>query len=205
MKLYLVRHGETDWNKMGRLQGRSDVPLNESGRADAVRTGKALAEVGFDRIYSSPLQRAVETAYLIRGERDIPLVTDDRLMEMAFGSYEGNTFRDSRDPVMIDMMTRFFKAPETYCAPEGGEEFEQVSARTDDFLDFLRRTEKQDACLLVVGHGALLKALQLHPLGRSTAEFWGGGVQKNCSVTVLEEKDGSFTLVQDAEQMGAVR
>lgn len=205
MKLYLIRHGETDWNKMGRLQGRSDVPLNESGRTDAVRIGKALAEVPFDRIYSSPLKRAVETAHLIRGERDIPLVTDDRLMEMAFGSYEGNTFRDSKDPVMIEMMTRFFKAPETYCAPEGGEEFAQVCERTDEFLDFLGRTEKEDACVLIVGHGALLKALQLHPLGRSIAEFWGGGVQKNCAVSVLEEKGGRFTLLQDAEQMGAVR
>ena len=67
MELYIIRHGETYWNHEHRIQGRSDVPLNENGRALAGKTGEALEQTPFDVIYSSPLIRAYETANLIRG------------------------------------------------------------------------------------------------------------------------------------------
>lgn len=67
--LYIVRHGETDWNKMGKYQGITDVPLNENGLNQAKACGQALKDVKFDRILSSDLSRALVTAEVIRGER----------------------------------------------------------------------------------------------------------------------------------------
>ena len=89
MKLYIVRHGETDWNKERRIQGQADIPLNGFGRHLAEETGKGLSDIAFDICISSPLSRAVETAELILGGKDTPVAKDSRITEMAFGIWEG--------------------------------------------------------------------------------------------------------------------
>ena len=89
MKLYLIRHGETDWNKTRRLQGQVDIPLNDFGRKLARETAPALQTVPFEVVYTSPLLRAKETAELVIGDRKIPMIEDTRIMEMGFGEYEG--------------------------------------------------------------------------------------------------------------------
>lgn len=102
MEIYIVRHGQTVWNASNRLQGRADIELNERGRALAGETGRSLEQTAFDKIYSSPLIRAYETACLIRGYRNIPIIRDDRLKELSFGIYEGRNFKellaDTSDP-----------------------------------------------------------------------------------------------------------
>ena len=92
MEIYIVRHGQTMWNKEKRLQGSVDIELNENGKELAVITGKNLMDTHIDMIYSSPLKRAHETAKLIRGDRDIKIITDDRLRELNFGSMEGESY-----------------------------------------------------------------------------------------------------------------
>ena len=92
MEIYLFRHGETDWNKERRLQGHSDIPLNGFGRELAVETAGSLAGLTFDRAFSSPLKRAFETAQILLAGRNVPLETDERLMEMGFGDCEGGAF-----------------------------------------------------------------------------------------------------------------
>ena len=89
MELYIVRHGETLWNREKRLQGREDIELSEKGREVARLTGEALMDTRIDKIFSSPLKRAYETACLIRNGRDIEIETDDRLRELSFGHFEG--------------------------------------------------------------------------------------------------------------------
>ena len=76
MLLYIVRHGETDWNKAGKVQGRTDIPLNERGRYLAEATAEGMKDVRIDFCYTSPLIRAKETAQIILGEREIPLVEE---------------------------------------------------------------------------------------------------------------------------------
>ena len=85
MKLYLIRHGETDWNRVRRLQGQADIPLNEFGRSLAQKTAAGLKDVPFDLCISSRLKRAYETAEIILDGREVPIITDDRIIEMAFG------------------------------------------------------------------------------------------------------------------------
>ena len=95
MLLYVIRHGETKWNADGRLQGCADIPLNENGRELARITGEALKEVPFDLIITSPLQRARETGALVAEPseryygRKIPVILDDRIREIDWGSWEG--------------------------------------------------------------------------------------------------------------------
>ncbi|MBO4592414.1 MAG: histidine phosphatase family protein, partial [Eubacterium sp.] len=87
--LYIIRHGKTDWNVMHKLQGKTDVPLNDEGRAMAEQAREEYQDVHFDIAFCSPLSRARETAEILLRGRDIPIITDDRLTEMSFGIYEG--------------------------------------------------------------------------------------------------------------------
>ncbi len=89
MRLYLIRHGETDWNKVRRIQGSSDISLNEYGRELARLTRDGLKKIPFDIAFTSPLDRAVETGKIILEGRNIPLHKDQRLAEADFGEYEG--------------------------------------------------------------------------------------------------------------------
>ena len=89
MELYMVRHGQTDFNKNKRLQGVIDIPLNEYGIELAEKTAEGLKDVPFDVIYSSPLSRAFQTAEIIRGDRPAEIIPTDSLLELSFGEYEG--------------------------------------------------------------------------------------------------------------------
>lgn len=89
MLLYIIRHGETSWNVMRKIQGATDIPLNENGIRLAKITGEKLADVPFDAAISSPLQRAYKTAQLVLGHREIPIETDERIQEISFGDLEG--------------------------------------------------------------------------------------------------------------------
>ena len=98
-----MRHGKTDWNEIHKLQGRTDIPLNEEGRRMAAAAGKEYQDIHFDICFCSPLIRAKETAQLVLKGRDIPVLYDDRLKEMSFGIYEGieNSFQIPDCPINV--------------------------------------------------------------------------------------------------------
>ena len=96
MDIYLIRHGETDYNREKRLQGETDIPLNSRGIELAQMTAQGMKGLHFDRVYTSPLVRAVKTAEIIRGDRDIPIIPTDGLKEISFGDYEGLTIKDGK-------------------------------------------------------------------------------------------------------------
>ena len=115
--LYIMRHGRTDWNVRHKLQGRTDIPLNDEGRMMAAEAGEKYADIHFDECYSSPLARAKETAEIFLKGRGVPVYTDDRLVEMGFGIYEGieNSFAIKDCPI-----NSLFKNPEDYVTVDGG-------------------------------------------------------------------------------------
>ena len=92
MELYIVRHGKTYWNEQRKIQGWADIDLTEEGREVAVLSAEGMKEIHFDAIYSSPLKRANETAHILRGDRDLPVVVDERIKEIGFGVLEGADF-----------------------------------------------------------------------------------------------------------------
>ena len=181
--LYIIRHGKTDWNVRHKLQGRTDVPLNEEGRQMAEAARMEYRDVHFDICFCSPLIRAKETAEILLKGRNIPLVTDDRLMEMRFGSYEGleNSFQIPDCPI-----NELFFSPEKYTAPPGGaESLDDLFARTGAFLrECVDPLLKEGKDVLIVGHGAMNSSIvcQIRQLPR--AQFWSAGIE-NCKLMRL--------------------
>ena len=129
MKIYLVRHGETDWNQAGRLQGQTDIDLDAQGFAQAAEAAERLKEVPFEIAFCSPLIRARHTAETIVGERKITLTTDERLRELNFGPWEGTDVRKIREGANSP-----FTDPGSYLPPEGAESFAQLYARSGEFV-----------------------------------------------------------------------
>ncbi|MBR5474123.1 MAG: histidine phosphatase family protein, partial [Lachnospiraceae bacterium] len=111
MKVYLVRHGETDWNLVRRIQGNADIPLNEKGRAVARATAEAIKEMPIDVIFSSPLVRARETAEILVAGRGMEVQVDSRLKEIAFGEFEGITWKEIDTLPEYRSIWRFFEDP----------------------------------------------------------------------------------------------
>ena len=197
MRLYMVRHGETDWNKARRIQGQVDIPLNAFGRHLAEETGKGLTDIPFEVCISSPLGRAVETAELILEGRDVPILTDRRIVEMAFGVWEGGCCSEAEWDLPQEFRY-FFEAPERYQAPEGGEDFYMVRKRLEDFLtELYQRKEWQDKNILITTHGAALCGILNVIKDKPVSAYWGAGVHKNCAVTEVEVKDGVPVILSE--------
>lgn len=197
MKIYIVRHGETDWNVQSRLQGQTDIPLNEKGIREAQKTAEKLKELPFEAVYVSPLKRAVQTAEILKGERRVPLQTDERIIEMSFGVYEGlSSYNEDYLIPDKDFFYKFQTKPSLYVPPEGGETFEEVCARTTEFLtELAAKEEYRDSSILVVAHGASIRGLLSSLCMEGDIDrFWGSGPQKNCSVTLLQAENGTITL-----------
>ena len=191
-RLYLVRHGQTDWKLKPALQGQSEIPLNETGRTQAAQAAARLAGVCFDAVYTSPLRRAVDTACLASGLPEAALRVDERLIEIAFGPWEG---LDSR--TLGPEFTPFFTDPAAYQRPEGGESLQALMRRTGAFAqEALCRHKGQT--VLAVSHGAALHALLASVLHLPMADFWSVPLG-NCAIAVLENKGRAWRLLQVME------
>lgn len=198
MKLYFIRHGETVWNTQAKLQGKSDIPLNEKGVALARVTGEALADVPFAAIYSSPLKRALQTAQLVAGDREVPIVTDRRLEEIGFGIWEGLSCHKDHYEIPSDSFQDFFLDPFGYQPPAKGETVRHVCGRTADFLEeLIRKMGKEESNVLISCHGCTLRALMNYFYQDYTAGFWRGHVPPNCSVSIVEVKEKGFSILAE--------
>ncbi len=198
MKLYFIRHGETVWNTQAKLQGKSDIPLNEKGVALARVTGEALADVPFAAIYSSPLKRALQTAQLVAGDRDVPIVTDRRLEEIGFGIWEGLSCHKDHYEIPSDSFQDFFLDPFGYQPPAQGETVRHVCGRTADFMEeLIRKMGKEESNVLISCHGCTLRALMNYFYQDYTAGFWRGHVPPNCSVSIVEVKEKGFSILAE--------
>lgn len=200
MKIYMIRHGETDWNVIKRLQGRSDIPLNEAGRELAKRTGEAMRDIPFTRVYTSPLKRARETAEYIKGKRDIPVIIDERLIEMNFGEYEGLCCGKDNYSIPDPDFMNFFLKPQAYTPPSKGESIPELCARTTSFLkELVSNPALQNETVLISTHGAAMMGLLSSINTPDIADFWHGGVPKNCSVAILHAERGKITLEEEGK------
>lgn len=161
--IYLVRHGQTDWNAEYRLQGQLDVPLNDKGRGQAKRNGETLSKLiddasAFDFV-ASPLSRTSETMEIIRTAMGLDRQgyrTDDLLKEIHFGDWQNRTWDELREERPEEIAARF-DDPWNYVAPgEGGESYAMLSARALAWLN----TVSQDT--VVVTHGGINRCVRGH-------------------------------------------
>lgn len=198
MKVYMVRHGETGWNRACRLQGQSDIELNEIGIELAEITAEALKDTEFEVIYSSPLIRAYKTAEIFRGDRDIEILTDDRLLEINFGTSEGCRI-PGRDDDDSDPIYNFEFRPEAYIPPEGGESYEDIYARTADFWDnVIVPLEGRFKTVLIIGHGCMNRTIINRLMGNQLKDFWDIKMD-NCAVSIVDVTDGK-SVVEDVSR-----
>lgn len=200
MLVYLIRHGETDQNKQRKLQGQSNFELNAYGRELAEKTRDALIETHFDCAFSSPLIRALETARIVMGNRNIPVIEDRRIQEISFGEYEGLCCGKAGYNIPDPQFLNFFDAPEKYNIPPGGESFEEIIARTGEFWkELIQNPEYRDKTVLISTHGCALKALLANIRPTEIKDFWGEGVHKNCAVTIVQVKDGVGEILEEGK------
>jgi broad specificity phosphatase PhoE len=159
--LVFVRHGFTDWNIDGRFQGQLDIPLNATGRAQAQMLRDHLATQTFDRIYTSPLQRAAETARIVAGERMV--LTDWRIAEIHHGDWQGKTRQEiaSRWP---EAWEQWNKTP-LQVTSRGGESPELIRHRVQDFLRSVA-----GETVLCVSHGVVIQTVRSILLGSTHSE-----------------------------------
>jgi len=202
LHLYLVRHGLTLWNSEGRIQGHTDVPLSEEGRAQALRLASRLAAVPLCAVWSSDLSRARETAEIIAARRSLPVTTTPLLRESCLGAWEGLTEAEivaRGDGRLLEA----FRRDSTLHRPPGGEPMRQVWERILDAQARLRAAHAEGA-VVVVGHGGSLKALLCDAMGAGIAamrRLW----LDNASLSLIEHRAGRtwVRLVNDTCHLDA--
>ena len=181
-KLYIVRHGETVWNREGRIQGHTDVGLSERGLEQALLLGRRLESVALDASYASDLSRASVTAEVILKGRDIPLYATPRLREYHKGAFEGLTEAELRSRYPSEYPG--YVAKDLDYAPEGGESTRGVSVRMGAVINEIKERHLHDN-VLVVGHGGSLRAAMMALLGMSMDANWRFTFG-NCTLTIVD-------------------
>lgn len=171
---------------MGKLQGWQNSNLTNNGIENAIRLGERLENVEFTHIYSSPLERAIETANYIVGNRNIEIQVLEGLKEMGFGLWEG-----LENEELIDLYgeehNNFWNRPELY-KPNGGETFEEFFMRIKSSLDYILENTKKGN-VLIVSHGVAIKALFAIMNGTKLEDFWDDTYVEGTSLSILEVKD----------------
>lgn len=193
MTVYFLRHGQTAWNAEKRMQGQTNVPLNDEGRRQARGAAACLPAIGL--CLTSPLQRARETARLALGGEGTPMMDEPLLIEQGYGVAEGRdqtvAYDDPQDPLYD-----YGRAPQRYRPPEGGESFEALCLRARVFLSCrLLPLEGQYDTVLVSAHGAILCAIFRELLGTPMEDFWQN-LLPHGGVRVMTVENGCCRLLE---------
>lgn len=172
MVLYLIRHGETDWNVQNKIQGDTDIPLNQTGIKQANTLKEVLKNVSFDVCYTSPLERTMTTAKTIL-EGTCPIIPVPELVERDFGQIEGSAITEVQSKKYWDY--------ELNSQDEGVETVRYLLDRTRTFLLELIQKHPNQTVLLVT-HGSTLRALHFNLMGYHTKEDFLKFDVKNCQI-----------------------
>ena len=191
-KLYLTRHGETEWNEEGRMQGWGNSPLTELGKNQAIWLRERMKDLHIDVIYSSPIGRAYNTAKIIRGDRDIPLICHDGLKEMSFGDWEG------QDQETIKSMEKenhfnFWNVPSKYIPTGNGETFNEVKERSLKTINDILQKEKGKT-ILIVTHTITLKSYLTELENKDIDTLWDHPFIKQTSLTEINFTEYGYEI-----------
>ncbi len=188
----LVRHGQTEWNRIERFRGRADVPLNETGLKQAAATGQRVAkEWQVSVIYSSPLSRAVRTAEAIAMHYDLPVLPHPGIIDIDYGDWQGLTPEEVAQR-WKDELDLWYHQPQR-CRIPNGESLDDLRQRG---LNAIRNLAEQHAgkSIVLVGHTVINRVLLLAILGLGNERFWYLR-QDTCAINVFEKEDSDYTLV----------
>lgn len=189
-KIFLIRHGETEWNKIGKLQGSSDVDLSPEG----IRQARLLAEhapfKSVDAIYSSDLTRALKTAEVLAEKFNLPVIKNSGLRETSFGTWEGRYLNDlaKENPQGFE---NFFTSPDKVRPPQG-ETFLQSQARIMNALNAII-ADNEGKNIIVVSHGAAIRLIICAALEIPISKMWAIA-QHNMALNILNFADEIFSV-----------
>lgn len=181
-RLWLVRHGETDWNVEQRFQGTSDQLLNATGEAQAQSLAPRLADIAFDGIYSSDLKRVKRTAELALDGSLEGVTLDSRLQELDFGEWEGLSWREVREQFPDEFA---IWADDREQNPHGGERITDVVRRVELFLNDMQRQHGKDDHVLIFAHGGVFAVMVCMLLDTDPSKWWRYRFL-NCTLSEIE-------------------
>lgn len=196
MKIYLTRHGQTEWNLLGKMQGRLNSNLTELGKNQAKWLGDHLMNTNIDIICSSSSGRAYDTAKIIRGERPIEIEQYDELQEVYLAEWQG-MLHDEIEAKQSNQFNAYWYAPEKF-VPGEKESFEMLIKRGSDALKaIIDKHRGKD--VLIVSHGVTLKAILSYIKSKEIKDFWTGPFMKSACLTVLEVKDNNIEILLEGD------
>lgn len=196
VKIYMTRHGQTEWNRERRLQGRLDSNLTTIGRENAKLLGEHLSKVPFDAIYASPSGRTMMTASLIKGNRPIRIFTDEDLQEIYMGSWEGQQQSDV-EKQYADEFHAFWRAPHLY-HPTERESFQQVQDRAVKMLKRVMTNHKNGNVLLVT-HTVVIKTLLAYLKQIPMENLWDAPYIHDTCLSVIDIVNGQINILLEAD------
>lgn len=190
MKIYIIRHGETQWNKEEVFRGRKDISLNETGKKQVERVGLYFSHRPINRIVSSPLARARQTAEAISNPISIAIETMEELTDFNFGIWEGLPLREVEKRFPADFA--IWKTSPEKLRIENGDTLAMVRNRISAGLANI--TSGQEGAVVIVTHRVICKIIVLHALGIGNEHFWDMKYDPG-SITLLDRKNDKYTLI----------
>ena len=190
--IVLIRHGETEWNRVERFRGRADVPLNATGRAQAEATARRVASQWQPAaVYTSPLSRAMETAEATARLLGLQVQTHEGLVDIDYGRWQGLTPDEARAEWQMQV-DAWYHSPHLASIP-GGENLDEVRARGIKAMHHLA-ARHPDETIVLLGHTVVNRAILLEVLGLHSRRFWHLR-QDTCALNEFEVEGDDFTLV----------
>jgi len=195
-KLYLIRHGETEWNAERRMQGHADSPLSANGKQQAQWLAEALEEVPFDVICASSSGRTLQTAAIVKGSRELSVIVSDQWREMNLGAWEGRISSEIEqlEPELYDA---FWNEPEQYM-PRRGETYADLQRRVLPALEQLVE-EHAGKTICLISHTVTLKVIMAHMENRALANLWKPPYFHPTCLSVVEWKEERPHIVLHAD------
>lgn len=191
-KIILVRHGQTEWNRVERFRGHFDIPLNKTGLEQAEKTAREITRRwNSDAIYASPLARALQTAQKIAVYCGKPVQKLAGLIDIDYGKWQGLTYEDTGKQ-WPDLIFDWFEHPEKVQIP-GGENLAQVQKRARLTLDQIC-VKHVDQTIVMVSHTVVNRLILLDILGLGKDQFWNLQ-QEPCTINLLEKTEYKYTIV----------
>lgn len=195
MRLYIVRHGQTEWNAEKRLQGWKNSNLTREGIVNAERLSRRLGDIDFDYIYSSPQQRALDTADIIRGNKNTEITILDGLKEIGFGAWEGMPI-DSINKKYKDEFDTYLNRPHLY-KPIDGESFEDIFKRAEKSLENIISRGGED--ILIVSHGVTIKVLTSIIKKIPLEEIYNIPIHLGTALNICEVKEDNIRFAVEGD------
>ena len=190
LRLYFMRHGETVWNTERRYQGMTDIELSEEGLRQAECAAKRFKNIKIDKIYASPLKRAMKTAEKIAAEKGLEIISEDDFREIHFGEWEGKTVTELTEKYG-ESYTNFIREPHKYGFPGEGS-VENVINRIKPGIDKL--IAEDEGNVLIVSHGGIIRLMIMYIMGLDSSWFTKMWIN-NTGVSIVEIKNDRRLLL----------